>query len=170
MLSSIRQAVAYLRANDLETAWREFIRRDNCHPFVQLSKYGFFGVLSVIVHNLVFGGLAWSRVFPHFAAQDYPPSERAAYFALASLGGFLASNTVSYCTNVRWVFESGKHHPVKEFALFTGVASIGFLVGLGCGVWDILIGSGSSWRAGALLVVAAILVNFLCRKFLVFKG
>ena len=169
MLNSFRQSLRYVRCHSPGTAWREFIRRDNRHPLVQLSKYGCCGLLATIVHNLIFGALGWSGLLPHFAGQGYPPDRRAFYFAAASIAGFLVSDVVAYVTNIAWVFEGGRHNRVKEFVLFTSVAAIGFAAGLGIGIWDILHGSGSSWQASIILVVSSTLVNFVTRKLLIFR-
>ncbi len=170
MITSIRQGLDFVRTHDARTVWREFNRRDNRHPLVQLSKYLVCGVVAVVIHNTVFALLGWSGLLPHFADQGQPDGKRALFFALASLGGFLASDVFAYLSNVSWVFEGGRHHPFKEFSLFTAVASIGFFVGLSFGLWEILRGSGSSWMASIMLVLTAAAVNFLCRKFIIFKG
>ena len=170
MRDTIRQGLHYVRCHPPATVWREFIRPDNAHPLVQFSKYAFFGVLSTVVHSVVFGVCGWSGLLPHFASQGYPTEKRLIYFAGASLAGFLASGVFAYFTNVTWVFDTGRHHAITEFLLFMAVAAIGFCVGVGFGVREILIGSGSSWVASVVLVVSAVLVNFATRKFLIFRG
>jgi len=170
MITSLRQGYDFVRQHGFATAVKTFWRRDNRHPLVQVAKYLTFGILAVVVHNVVFGSLGWSGLLPHFAHQGQPEQARVLYFVLASLAGFLASDVVAYATNVTWVFEGGRHHPVKEFLLFTAVASIGFCVGISVGIWEVLRGSGSSWLGSVFLVLVAAVVNFLSRKFLIFRG
>jgi putative flippase GtrA len=170
MLHSIRQGLIYAREAGPETAWREFHRRGNRHPLVQFSKYACCGVLATIVHNTVFGLLGWSGWLPHFASQGLPPGQRAQYFVLASAGGFLVSNLVAYAINVSWIFEGGRHARFQEFLYFTGISAAGFGIGLALGTAEILHGSGSSWMASLFLVVSSTLVNFVTRKFFIFRG
>jgi len=169
MRDTLRQALSYVRCHPPGVVWREFIRPGNAHPLVQLSKYALFGVLSTVVHTLVFGLCGWSGLLPHFVNQGYPRNQRLVYFLLASLVGFLASNAFAYVTNVNWVFGGGRRNAPQKFLLFMAVASLGFFVGLGFGVREILIGSGSSWQASVVVVVFATIVNFLTRKFLIFR-
>jgi len=170
MQNSLRQGLFYLRTHPPGMIWHEFIRRDNQHPLVQVSKYGFCGVLATAVHNLIFGALGWSCVLPHFAQQGHPPQLRALYFVAASAAGFLVSDVIAYVTNVLWVFQGGRHDRKKEFILFTAVAAVGFVAGLAVGTWDILHGSGSSWQASIFLVVTSTLVNFVTRKLFIFRS
>jgi putative flippase GtrA len=170
MIASLRRGIAFARDQGLRPTWSAFWRRDNRHPLVQVTKYLVFGVLAVVVHNSVFGALGWSGLIPHFAHQGHSGPDRAFLFVLASLAGFLAADVVTYATNVTWVFEGGRHHPVREFLLFTAFASIGFSVGVLVGVREVLHGSGSSWMGSLILVLVAAGVNFVTRKFLVFRG
>jgi putative flippase GtrA len=170
MIQSIRQGFIFARENDARTVWREFNRRDNRHPLIQFCKYACCGVLATVVHNLTFGLLGWSGWLPHFASQGLPADQRALYFLLASLGGFLVSNAITYLVNVHWVFEGGRHGKLKEFLFFTTASAIGFVVGCALGTREILLGSGSSWIASLSLVLCSTLVNFATRKFLIFRA
>jgi putative flippase GtrA len=89
---------------------------------------------------------------------------------LASAGGFLVSNLVAYAINVSWIFEGGRHARFQEFLYFTGISAAGFGIGLALGTAEILHGSGSSWMASLFLVVSSTLVNFVTRKFFIFRG
>jgi putative flippase GtrA len=159
----------YLRRHDPYTAWQAFLRPENQHPMVQLAKYVLFGVLAVVVHSVVFGLLAWSRLLPHLISQGEPVERRVLFFVSASTVAFLVANLFAYYTNSKWVFMKGRHHTVTEVALFTLVGSIGFIVGLAVGIREILAGSGGSWQASGALVVSATVVNFLTRKFVIFR-
>jgi len=170
MLRSIRQGLIFAREAGPETAWRAFHRRDNRHPLVQFCKYAWCGVLATMVHNAVFGLVGWIGWLPHFSSQGLPGVDRARYFVLASLAGFLVSNLVAYLLNVHWVFEGGRHGRMKEFLFFTGTSAVGFGVGLALGTAEILHGSGSSWMASLFLVLASTMVNFVARKFVIFRG
>jgi len=169
MVSAIRQGLNYARGRSPAVLWSEFICPTNRHPLVQFSKYVILGVLAAALHNLVFGLLGWGGVLPHFSSQGFPKEQRAVFFVEASLAGFVVANIFAYFTNVSWVFERGRHNAATEFFLFIGVASIGFFVGVAFGVWAILAGSGGSWLASLILLVSAAAVNYVTRKFLIFR-
>ena len=66
--------------------------------------------------------------------------------------------------------ENNWHHRVMEFFYFTVVSSVGFLAGLFAGPMFIRLYGIGTWTAQGMMIVASTLVNFVCRKFFVFKG
>lgn len=170
MTNSLRNAWQFVRTHPPRVVWKAFFRPENQHPLIQFSKYVLFGVLSVVVYNAVFGLLGWTQIFPHFVAQGLPTSQRVWFFTAASFGGFLAANLVAYLSNSKYVFQRGRHRGLKEFLVFTAMASIGFLAGLGLSLREVIAGTRGSWDASMILIVSSTVVNFVTRKFWVFKG
>ena len=169
MVTSIQRGMDYLRRHGPYTAWQTFLRPENQHPMVQLAKYVLFGFLAVVVHSSVFGLLAWSRLMPHLISQGEPVERRVIFFVSASTVAFLVANLFAYYTNSKWVFMKGRHQIMTEFALFVLVASVGFVVGLAVGIREMVAGSGGSWQASGALVISATVVNYLTRKFFIFR-
>lgn len=135
----------------------------------QFVKYVFFGGMTTIVHVGLF---TW---FSHtiFPAHDYlveggiadDLQEKNAIFS--NLLSFPFAAVVNYLLNVKFVFTSGRHARHHEIMLFVGISFVSFAAGLLCGPF--LISRGlNPWIAQGGLVVGSALVNFVCRKFLVF--
>jgi putative flippase GtrA len=86
---------------------------------------------------------------------------------ISNLFAFPPAATVNYFFNIAFVFTTGRHSRLREFALFILVSLLSFAAGLFCGPF--LISRGlDPWLAQGGLMVSSALVNFLCRKFLVF--
>ena len=79
------------------------------------------------------------------------------------------SNTLAYVSNALWVFTGGRHHRFKEFLLFSVVSAFSFGAGLVAGPQLIKWFGISTHLAQASFVVTAAMVNFVIRKFFVFK-
>jgi len=155
--------------------------RKKSGPFVQFVKYGLSGGLATIVHITIFFLAAW-KVFPAFQENDYVVamlglSVAEVDVATRSLNAMLSNgvawifgNLVSYLLNVFWVFESGRHNRIIEIGLFYLVSGVS--VGIGTGLMGFLIryyNMQTTYAATAYLV-SAILINFVMRKFVIFKG
>ena len=174
MISMIRDGVQFVIKNDLKTSWGAFIKHDT-HPFLQFVKYGFCGVAAVIVHTIFFA-LTSYKMFPAHEGLVVDGvilmNESGLLqinFVIASTIGFVASNFAAYFTNLWFVFEGGRHHRVLEFVFFTAISSIGFVVGMIISVLQLRGGIGESWAATGTLIITSAIVNFICRKFLIFK-
>jgi putative flippase GtrA len=87
-----------------------------------------------------------------------------------NLVAFLFSNGVAYVLNFKWVFRSGRHSRHLEILLFFGVSFVSFL--LGTAVASVLVSGFGLHEYIAKLgdVIAAVLINYVCRKFLIFHG
>ena len=172
MKTALRDGLQFVRDNDLHTVWQAFNRRDT-HPVLQFFKYGLCGILAMATHLLVFYALAYSALpaVEGMIVQGTPidDSLRARNATLANFAGFFVANFVGYATNVLWVFQPARHHRIVEFLLFTGVAFLGFLAGLLGGPLLIRLFGISTHLAQIFFVVTSVAVNYLCRKFLIFK-
>ncbi len=140
-------------------------------PIVQFAKYALFGAVTTVVHNVIVVALGCTVLpaFPGLMGEPIPTELRQHHLLLANLIAFPVGNVVAYLGNVMWVFTPGRHSKWREFWLFTGIAAFSFGVGLFGG--PILIGwfGISSGLAQIGLIVTSALVNFVCRKFLVFS-
>ncbi len=155
--------------------------RKKSAPLAQFVKYGLSGGLATIVHITIFLLAAW-KVFPALQENDYAVvmlglSVTEVDVATRSLNAMLSNgvawifgNLVSYLLNVFWVFESGRHNRIIEIGLFYLVSGVS--VGIGTGLMGFLIryyNMQTTYAATAYLV-SAILINFVMRKFVIFKG
>ncbi len=101
--------------------------------------------------------------------RDLGRDPRVANYVKANVVAFLAANVVAYVLNFKWVFESGRHSRGLEITLFFAISSVSFL--LGTALASVLVGSYgiNEYVAKAGDIVAAILINYVCRKFIIFK-
>jgi len=158
------------------------------HPWLQFIRYGIAGVAAMLA-NLVFFAIALEWVFPipegkPATAPGLPATwsetgewlrlmagdPRVAQFVRANAVAFLMANAVAYVLNFCWVFESGRHSRSLEITLFFVVSLISFV--MGTALASLLVGSFgiNEYLAKAGDIVAAVLINFVCRKFLIFKN
>lgn len=129
----------------------------------------------------VFFLLAW-KVFPALRENDpvarrlglrvrpVEEEQRSRRFVICTALAFVFSNLTAYLINIYWVFEPGRHPWYVEVALFYAVSGISIVIGTAIG-WSMiryLHLSTSFSYAGKL--IASLLINFVCRKYLVFKG
>ncbi len=199
MPTAISDSIAFLRENDLKTILSRIHAR-KVPPLIQFAVYGMCGGLATLVflgtvvylsktmfpaYNdqsvrdvpaTLFGKtLSWpaSSVPGHsqvIAAGKIGDDIRAQNLFINSSIAFFIANIVAYITNILFVFHTGRHHPVLEFLYFTGVSAIAFAISLMAGPW--LVHSYGLPTNVAMLtnVVASALLNFVFRKFFVFKN
>ncbi len=165
---------------DAPPAWRRFLSHDS-GPFAQFVKYGAIGVASTIVQMVVFYFLAsticmclgpddWAVKLLGLPAVDVPHAIRGFRFAVDTALGFTVANVFCWLMNRAFVFRPGKFAWYKEFAMFFGAAACA--MGLATGLSWLLINFLGLQTTIAMLieVVVSFLVNFIARKFFIFKG
>lgn len=159
---------------------QQFLRRD-AHPVVQFIKYGMAGGLATAVDILVFYLLAW-KVLPALTANDQlvellgvsitPVTEsvRQWHYVVNRTLTFMVSNLTAYVANVLWVFTPGRHSRVKEILLFYLVSGISFFIATALSAGLIVWFGCTTTTAFLVNMVCSLLINFVCRKYFVFKG
>ncbi|MAS92947.1 MAG: hypothetical protein CMO55_07085 [Verrucomicrobiales bacterium] len=135
----------------------------------QFAKYGLCGVATTVLHLGIFTLLSHT-VFPahdYLAEGGLADSLKERNAILSNLIAFPLSNIFAYYLNTWFVFTPGRHSWWREFLLFTIISFVSFGAGLLSG--PILISRGlNPWFAQVALMVTSAIVNFVCRKFLVF--
>lgn len=136
-------------------------------PFVvQFAKYGFCGVVATVTHT----AMAWWFSQHWFPAFEGAPRDVLKWNQIyANLWALPIGNVVAYVTNAIWVFTGGRHGRWTEFGLFSLINVISGVAGIFAGPFlrDAL--HTGWWIAQLMLIVTSALVNFICRKFLVFQ-
>ena len=157
------------------------MRRDATHPLVQFIKYGMAGGVATFVDIVVFYTLAlW--FLPALGANDplvtklhlnvtlVAETVRSTNYVWDKCITFLFSNLTAYVVNVLWVFTPGRHSRWVEVGLFYLVSAISFVVGTGL-AWLLIKQFGISTTAAYICnAVASLMINYVCRKFIIFKG
>jgi putative flippase GtrA len=103
-------------------------------------------------------------------APDVVDELRARYALYSNVVAFFVSNTVCYLANRWFVFKPGRHHVVIEFLLFLAVSAVSMAVGTTLMV--VLIrrfGMQTTYAFGAN-ILSSLAINYVMRKFFVFKG
>lgn len=149
--------------------------------FWQIFKYGLIGLLATAINLAVAEILAaslWPCLGPDdafvkhlgFASVDIPDQLRANRAVICNLLGFVVANFICWLLNRKYVFTPGRHNPLVEYALF--MAGSGFAVL--CGnllIWILVRYYGFATTDSFIVnVIVSVLVNFVVRKFFVFKG
>lgn len=147
----------------------------------QIFKYGVIGVIATVI-NLVVAELCAAYVWPclgpddlfvmHFgfssaAIDDALRAELAVY---CNFVGFFIANIVCWLLNRRYVFTPGRHSPFVEYLYF--LAGSGFAIACGSVViWVLVRYYGMQTTYSFVInVLVSVSVNFVVRKFFVFKG
>jgi putative flippase GtrA len=162
---------------------RQFTQRE-AHPTVQFLKYGIGGVIATGTHILIFFALSlW--LLPALLAGTHPDawlaeqlgvlipemeeSIRRRNFAINNGIAFLFSNLVAYLINFHWVFHPGRHRRHIEIGLFLLVSTVSLIVGVQFGMLLMRWLETSTTVSQAGNIVASVMINYVCRKFLVFQ-
>lgn len=123
--------------------------------------------------SLIIGQGIWLAlsiwVYPALTS-DIPKEVRALHSTYNNMISFFFGNLFAYITNSLWVFTPGRHHRVMEFIYFTLISTLGFVIGLSFGPLLIQIYGINTLLAQLMTVFSSVLVNYVCRKFFVFKG
>lgn len=173
MTSAITDALKFVFQNDVKTILTRIRARD-VPPLVQFGVYGVCGVLATVV----FVSLTVYLSYHAFPAMDgmivdgKPITDdlRAHNLLINNTIAFAIANVVAYVTNILFVFETGRHHPVMEFIYFTAGSTVSFVISQFAGPW--LVHQYGLPTAVAIItnITASVLLNFVIRKFFVFKG
>ena len=171
-----REALNFIRQNDNKTVARHILSHDT-HPLIQFIKYGMCGVIAVAIQS--FGTYALGLTLFPAVGTDIALELKQRNLPINMSIAFFVSASVVYWLNRKFVFKPGRHHPVFEVFLFFVISAIPFMAGH-LASWQILryvklhpevdIYEYVEHIATLGFVVASALVNFVARKFIIFKG
>lgn len=165
----------------MRTLLKQFKSRDHHTPLVQFIKYGLAGTVSTGVHIACFYIMALKFLpalsshdviagWLHLTVPEVSNVLRARNSMIDNTVAFLFSNLTAYIINILWVFEPGRHHRVLEFFYFYLVSGVSVVVGsLLMGMLITSFGITTT-HAFAVNVIVSLLINYVLRKHLVFKG
>jgi putative flippase GtrA len=173
MTSAITEAFQFVVGNDFRTILAR-IRARNVPPLIQFGVYGLCGGLATVV----FVGLTVYLSYHVFPAMDRmivdgaPITDqlRARNLLINNTIAFAVANVVAYGSNILFVFQTGRHHPVMEFLYFTAGSTVSFLISQFAGPW--LVHAYGLPTAVAIMtnIAASVFLNFAIRKLFVFKN
>jgi putative flippase GtrA len=163
---------------------RSFLNQFKGHnhgPLVQFIKYGIAGGVATGVNIVIFYIMA-GFVFPALSPNDeavirlnFPSTNvdarvRSNLVVLNNAIAFCFSNTVAYVINIKWVFVPGRHERSIEVLMFFAVSGTSFAVGSGI-AWGMVRWIETTTTAGfAANIAASVMINYVMRKYVIFKG
>ena len=150
-------------------------------PLVQFNKYGIAGGIATAVHVSLFYFCA-VKLLPalnqgdalagllHLHVVVVSDAIRARNSVIDNVIAFMFSNLTAYLINIIWVFESGRHNRVVEIGFFYLVSGISTFIG--SALMGFLIGRFgiTTTVAFGANVIVSLMINFVLRKRVVFKG
>ncbi len=162
---------------------RQFTQRE-AHVSIQFIKYGIGGVIATGTHLVVFFAASlW--LFPALLPDKNPDaflvnlfqvdmpvmeeSTRRLYFKINNGIAFLFSNLVAYLINFHWVFHPGRHRRAVEVTLFFIVSIVSLVIGVQFGVILMRYMEMTTTLSQFGNILASVMINFICRKFIVFQ-
>ncbi len=167
MLNSLTELLKLWRENDRATLLRILHSRD-APPAIQFFKYAICGVGALVVHTSIYLGLIY-LVWPELNGMEMEAWQRAKSTFVPTAIAFIFSNAFVYWVNSKWVFTPGRHGPVREFLLFTAVNLPGAFCGTLAQAGLVYFLHWPKWAALAGFILPNVLINFICRKFFIFK-
>jgi putative flippase GtrA len=168
MASLLTSLFQFLKQNDLKTIISRVNSRET-HPVIQFIKYAISGVLALSLHILIFTLLV-RFFYPKLSDLSSSPWDRALASFEPTAIAFIIVNAFVYWLNTRWVFTPGRHSPVMEFLYFTLVNMPGAMAG---SLGQAALINFLNWHPLVAMIgfiVPNVLINFVCRKFFIFKS
>ena len=147
---------------------REVCGDKSTRPLVQFIRYGIVGASATVVHLIVFNLVSYF-VLPAIDENlgDQVRSQRG---MINNTIAFLVSNTYCYLLNAKFIFLPGRHSKWVEFGLFFAVSGISFVVGTGLFGFLIRQFGVATNLAQVAYILASVSLNYVCRRFIVFKS
>lgn len=148
--------------------------------FWQFVKYGIVGVMSTAVQMVVFYALAatalkclksddWAVTWLSLPSVDITDTMRGLIFTVDIAIGFVVANIFCWLMNRAFVFRPGKFLWYLEFAMFFGVAALAWAIATGLSALLIHFCGMMTTLAAILEVVVSFLLNYVSRKFFIFR-
>jgi len=150
-------------------------------PLVQFIKYAIAGGIATGVSIFIFYACALT-LLPALSQHDpvirllglHPvvisDAIRARNSLLANGITFIFANLAAYLINIFWVFESGRHNRVLEFLLFYAVSGVSFVIGSALIGYLIEHYGMLTTQAFGANILVSLMINYVLRKCLIFKG
>lgn len=173
MFSLLASASQFVRENDFKTIVHR-VKSHDAHPSIQFLKYVVCGGMATLTTILVVAILS-RYVFPAAKGmivdgQVLDEELRKHNLLVNNAIAFPFSGIVGYILNVMFVFKAGRHSRGLEMFLFFFVAAVGFFPGLF--VVDYLVGRFHVASTVAMVgfIITSFMVNYVFRKFVIFKA
>ncbi|MFL2479051.1 MAG: GtrA family protein [Verrucomicrobiales bacterium] len=169
MFSKIYGLVAESLTFYVNNGLKNSLNDKNSPILIQIIKYGVCGVLTTLIH-LILVYILGSTINPAIG-EHISKDLKESRTIINNVFAFMISNTIAFKLNVNFVFNRGRHSKTKEVILFFTVSGISFFSGLlSIPLVFNLIDSnkGIEHFANGAFIISSALVNFVCRKYIIF--
>jgi putative flippase GtrA len=171
--SAIRDFFDFFWLNSPKDMWAR-IRKQDVPWLVQFAVYGFCGAMATVVSvgQVVLLSLYVIPAYENMIVDGAVITDqlRARHLLYNNSIAFVTTNVFVYYMNVLLVFKRGRHHPWMEFFYFTLVNFVCFAISQIAGPWLVKHFGIATNIAILTNAVVAAFINFVARKFFVFKG
>ncbi len=82
---------------------------------------------------------------------------------------FIPSSLVAFFTNRILVFGAGKHPIALEFLIYSMISTVSYLGGIKGSAWIVESLNTPSYIGSIIFGVSTAIINFFCRKFIIFR-
>ena len=143
-------------------------KRQDAPLWSQLFKYALCGCISVAFFFSIF--LSAGILYPDYLdTSQMSQSTHQCHLSIVLALAFIPSNFLAYFSNRAFVFTPGKHNFLNEMFVFTSISTLSFIGGE-VGKRFIVDAGYPNVIAALSFAVSSALVNFVARKFIVFKN
>lgn len=160
--------------------WAQFTS-NQAGPVVQFIKYSIAGGVATVVDITVFYLISWLFIPAlreddpivkalHLRVTPLDEERRSTRFVVNTLITFLFSNLTAYLINAAWVFKAGRYVWWLEMLFFYIVSGVSLALAAFVGWMMIKMWKTSTTASYVAKLLAALLINYACRKFLIFNG
>jgi putative flippase GtrA len=148
---------------------------------VQFIKYAISGCIATSTHIIVFHLVAWKMFFAlqaddwfvrlfNLPIKNLDDTTRSRNSMKGNGVAFFFSNLVAYLINIYWVFVPGRYHWIIEISLFYLVSGVAIVIGTALmGFLIRYFGMLTTYAFGSN-IFAALMINYVMRKFFIFSG
>ena len=142
--------------------------RENPPLWAQFFKYGICGILSLLLTYCVvfYVQYKWPA---YLDAKTLGTAQMQKNMTVVLVSAFIPVNFFAYMTNRFFVFTPGKYSLMRELVIFTLVSALS-LAGGEIGKRIIIHYGYGAGIATAAFAISSAVVNFLARKFIIFKN
>jgi putative flippase GtrA len=161
--------------------WLARFLSNDASPLAQFIKYAIAGGVATATHIVTFFTIGFwlipcvgqddilVKLF-RLTAPAMDDATRATRALICNVIAFVVSNLVCYLLNRLFVFKPGRHSALVEFLLFLAVSALSMSIGVSIQTWLIAHFGIQTTIAFFACTVTSLLINYVLRKFVVFKG
>ena len=136
------------------------------HLVLQFSRYVVVGLLGSAIYAVVFACLN-ETVFP---VDDAQLSKRGLNYVVANGCAFICSSVFVFIQNRGWVFQSNASSYGRQLFMFYVVAFAAWAVGTPVGALLVTASRWNEYLALAVTVSISTFVNYIGRRYIVFRA